>query len=124
MIDKYNIKDNSHIGCIILFIVVGLLFMVYSVPKLKKYDAQEQHRLTDTEMARVWEIVDSVKHEELMEEYNYAALYEENQELRERIKRIKECTEELEDVCFYFERKGFDVSEFQDAIDNIYSECE
>ncbi len=117
-------KDNFHIGCILFFIAGVVLFIMYSVPILKQQNAQEQNKLTDTELTRVWEIVDSVKHEELMDEPNYVTLYEENKELKDRLQRIKEYAEEMEDCLLNFEQKGFDVSELQDAIVNITSECE
>ncbi len=53
-----------------------------------------------------------------------AQMVEENEELRARLQRIAESASDLEDALYYFERKGFDVSEYQDHIDAILSECQ
>ena len=118
---KY-LKYNYHIGCLCLFSISAVLFVMYSVPKLKQYEKQNQTSTADIE--RLWTFVDSVHHEQLMEDPMYESLYEENEELKERMERIKSYTEDIEVELEYFEEKGIDISDIQVLLDDIYSECE
>lgn len=119
-----KLKDNWHIGCIILFVLLAVSFIVCSIPKFKQKEVENTYKPTKDELERAMYIADSIHLLELMDDPFYIEVFEENEELKEKMKRIKEYTEDLEGGLMYFERKGFDVSELQDAIDNINSECE
>lgn len=70
---------NSHIGCIVLFILAAVVFCIFAVPRLKKTEAQqaaEKERNDSAAMARAWEIADSVKRERLLEDPDYVDLLE------------------------------------------------
>ena len=117
-------KENSHIGCIVLFIIVAVSFVVYSIPKLKQQGSKTQHKLTDTQMERVWEVVDSVHRAELMEDPMFLDLYNENETLKQKLDFIRATADDMQEHIDYFENKGFNVSDMQDIIDNIISESE
>ena len=42
---KSKIKDNSHIGCVVLFVITAVLFVVYSIPKLRQQEVKSQNKL-------------------------------------------------------------------------------
>ena len=81
-------KNNSHIGCIVAFVIAVIVFIAFSVPKLKEQEAKravDQERRDSAALERAWEIADSVRHEDLMEDPDYRALQEEVQDLRKRV---------------------------------------
>ena len=87
-------------GCVVLFILAAIAFIVFSVPRLKKMEAQrtiEQECKDSATMERAWKIADSVKRERLLEDPDYVdllekigVLLEENEALRDSIRRINE----------------------------------
>lgn len=88
---------NSHIGCIIVFILAVVAFGIYSVPRLKEMEATGKRQIDSAALERAWEIADSVKRERLLEDPDYVNLLEqmgvlldEIEELRDSIKRLKE----------------------------------
>ena len=89
-------KNNSHIGYIVAFVIAVIAFIAFSVPKLKEQEAKravDQERRDSAALERAWEIADSVKHEELMEDPDYRELYEEVQDLRRRVEDIENRSE-------------------------------
>lgn len=94
---------NSHIGCIIVFILVAVGFIVFSVPRIKEMDSQrtiEQKRRDSAALERAWAIADSVKREQLMEDPDYV-------ELLEIIEEQKEEIEYLEDSIRHLNEQGY-----------------
>lgn len=70
---------NSHIGCIVLFILAAVTVVVFSIPRLKETEARqaiEKERSDSAAMARAWEIADSVRRERLLEDPDYVDLLE------------------------------------------------
>ena len=89
---------NSHIGCIIVFTLVAVGFIVFSVPRLKEMEEQrtiEQKRRDSAALERAWEIADSVKRERLMEDPDYVELLEKNEDLREEIEYLEDSIKRL-----------------------------
>lgn len=119
-------KHNSHIFLILIFIVSAFVLAFYLGRNIKQSEAKERQELvSDTARTnRAYRTYERVHRQQLMEDPDYAALVEENEELRARLQRIAESANDLEDALYYFERKGFDVSEYQDHIDAILSECQ
>ena len=117
-------KDNYHIGCIVMFIIVAILFVVYSVPQLKQTDVDNKPKLSNAAIKRAWQIADSVHRAELMEDEVYVELSEKYEDLKTKIDNINDYVSEAEDALFYLERQGVDVSELEDILSNISSECE
>ena len=111
-------------GCIILFIVVSVVFALYSIPKLKQQETYKQDSISTATLERVWGIVDSVHRAELMEDEVYVELLEEYEDLKTRMENISGYVSDAESAIYELERKGIDVSEIEDAINNISSECE
>lgn len=106
------------------FIFIGVY--LWKQPQLKEKERQKrQELLSDTDAVnQAFRTYKRVHHQLLMKDTDFVLLYEENQELKDRLQRIKEYAGELEDCLFYYEQKGLDVSELKDAIVNITSECE
>ena len=117
-------KENSHMGCIVLFIIIAVLFVFYSVPKLRHQESKKQHKLTDVQMERAWKIVDSVHRAKLMEDPMFLDLYNENEALKQKLDFIRAAADDMQEYIDYFENKGFNVSDMQDITDNIISESE
>lgn len=94
--------------------------------QIEEKEAKErQEILSDT--ARInsaYRTYERVHKQLLMDDPDYSVLIEENEELRERMVRIKSFAEDIELGLEYFEEKGFDVSDIQAALDDIYSECD
>lgn len=119
-----KIKENSHIGCIVLLILAAVAFIVFSIPRLKEMETQraiKQNSKDSVVMTRAWHIVDSVRRAELMDNPYYYELYEENIDLKDRLDDIRNTVEEMQEHIDYFESKGFDVSDMQAIMDNIVS---
>ena len=94
--------------------------------QIEEKEAKErQEILSDT--ARInaaYRTYERVHKQLLMDDPDYSVLIEENEELRERMVRIKSFAEDIELGLEYFEEKGFDISDIQAALDDIYSECD
>lgn len=87
------LKENGHIGCIVLFILAAVAFVIFSIPRLKEMEARqniEKERRDSAALERAWEIADSVKRESLLEDPDYMELLEEIDDLKDSIRRIKE----------------------------------
>lgn len=119
-----GIKENFHIGCVVLFIIVAILFVAYSIPKLRQQESKTQHKLTDTQKERIWEVVDSVHRAELMKDPMFLDIFNENEALKQKLDFIRATADDMQEHIDYFENKGFNVSDMQDIIDNIISESE
>jgi hypothetical protein len=62
--------------------------MFISIPKMKRMEEQrriEQKHRDSVALERAWKISDSVRHQQLMEDPDFMELYEENQDLKERL---------------------------------------
>lgn len=107
-----------------LLLLIGVHFWKQS--QIKEKEAKErQEMLSDT--ARInaaYRTYERVHKQLLMDDPDYSVLIEENEELKERMERIKSYTEDIEVELEYFEDKGFDISDIQVLLDDIYSECE
>ena len=124
---KYkDIKDNYHIGCIVVFVIAAICLSVYLISENRKFEQAElQKRLNDTaRIERAWRIADSIHHKQLMEDPDYAELYERFDDLKSRLKNISQYVDDAEGSLEYFESKGFDVSDLQGILDDIKCECE
>ena len=98
-------------GCIVLFILAAVAFIVFSIPRLKEMETQraiKQNSKDSVVMTRAWHIVDSVCRAELMDNPYYYELYEENIDLKDRLDDIRNTVEEMQEHIDYFESKGFD----------------
>ena len=82
---------NGHIGCIVIFIVIALALSIYLGRSIKeKQHNDRQELLNDTaQINAAHRTYEKVHHQILMEDSDYAALYRENQALKEEIKRLK-----------------------------------
>lgn len=82
---------NGHIGCIVVFIVVALVLSIYLGKSIKEKEYNDrQELLNDTaKVNAARRTYEKVHHQILMEDSDYAALYRENQALKEEIKRLK-----------------------------------
>ncbi len=82
---------NGHIGCIVVFIVVALVLSIYLGKSIKGKEYNDrQELLNDTaKVNAARRTYEKVHHQILMEDSDYAALYRENQALKEEIKRLK-----------------------------------
>lgn len=114
------IKDNLHIGCIVYFVIVAVILIVYYVSGSKQ--TENDRPLVASE--RSLEIADSIHREELMEDEVYVELLEKYEDLKTRMENISGYVSDAEDAIYDLEREGVDISEIEDAISNISSECE
>jgi septum formation inhibitor-activating ATPase MinD len=114
------------IGIISIPVVLLICFYFWKSPQImEKENKGQQVLLSDTAAVnRANRTYQRIHNRLLMEDEDYAALYEENEELKGRVDNIKEYTEELENALFNLEQQGVDVSELEDIISNISSECE
>lgn len=119
-----GIKENFHIGCVVLFIIVAILFVAYSIPKLRQQESKTQQKLTGAQKERIWEVVDSVHRAELMKDPMFLDIFNENEALKQKLEFIRATADDMQEHIDYFENKGFNVSDMQDIIDNIISESE
>lgn len=88
-----GLKENGHIGCIVLFILAAVAFVIFSIPRLKEMEAQrdiEKECRDSAAMERAWEIADSVKRERLLDDPDYMELLEEIEDLKDSIRLIKD----------------------------------
>lgn len=87
-----NVKENSHIGCIVLFIIAAIAMTFCLGHNIKERERQErQELLSDTAAVnQAHRTYERVHHQLLMEDSDYAKLYKENQELKEELRRIKD----------------------------------
>lgn len=121
-----NIKNNYHFGCVITFVIVSVALSFYLGKDIKEKEEKErQELLNDTaKVNAAYRTYERVHRQLLMEDPDYSELYYKNEELRERLKRIKDYAEEAENDLFIFEENGYDVSEIEDNLNNILDECE
>lgn len=63
-----------------------------------------------------------IHHQLLMEDPDYAEIYEENQELKERLYKIRTTAEDMQQNIDYFEQEGYEVDKMQSIIDDILEE--
>lgn len=82
---------NYHIGCIVVLIVVALILSVYLGNSIKEKQLNDRKELlSDTaRINKAHRTYEKIHHQILMEDSDYAALYRENQALKEEIKRLK-----------------------------------
>ena len=103
---------------------VALSFYLGKDIKEKK-EKERQELLNDTaKVNAAYRTYERVHRQLLMEDPDYSELYYKNEELRERLKRIKDYAEEAKNDLFIFEENGYDVSEIEDNLNNILDECE
>ena len=84
-------KNNYHIGCVVIFIVVAAIVCICLSRKYRQQREEERQELqNDTaKVNAAYRTYQRVHHQILMEDSDYAALYRENQSLKEEIKRLK-----------------------------------
>lgn len=117
---KDIIKDNQHVGCVWLFVIAAAVVIVYYISSTKQAEGKKPLAVSE----RSLEIADSIHREELMEDEVYVELLEKYEDLKARMDNISGYVSDAEDAIYDLERRGIDVSEIEDAISNISSECE
>lgn len=86
---------NSHIGCIVAFVLIAVVFVVFSVPRLKEMESTEKGQIDSAALERAWAIADSVKREQLMEDSDYVELLEIIEEQKEEIEYLEDSIRRL-----------------------------
>ena len=101
------------------------VFIWHSGKAEERKRKERQELLSDTARVNAAQrTYERVHRQLLIEDPDYAELYEETEELKERLKRIKDYAEEAQSNLDYFEGDGYDVSDIQDDLSNILDECE
>lgn len=106
------------------FVLVIGVMVWYNGTAKDRGAKMRQEILSDTAAVnRAYRTYDRIHHEQLMEDPDYRELYEEAEDLKDRLQRISQYADDAEGSLDYFEDKGFDVSELQGIFDDIESEC-
>lgn len=81
-------KNNYHIGCVVIFIVVAVIVCICLFREYRQQREEERQELqNDTaKVNAAYRTYQRVHHQVLMEDSDYARLYRENLELKEKLK--------------------------------------
>lgn len=116
-------KNNSHIGCVLLFIAAAFFLCFYLYKSVKTNEThQSNYRIED--MERADSILRSVRAARLAEEPEVQEMVERLSELKERLEHIKEYTDEADMLLDELEHQGVDVADIRTLMENIAGECE
>lgn len=90
-----TMKNNIHIILIVLVAAVALAVAIFLGSNIKQQDAMErQNLLSDTAAINdAHRIYERVHHEQMMQDSSYAKLYRENQELKAKIRHLKDSVQ-------------------------------
>ena len=106
----------------LLCIGVGLWYESTSEEREAK---KRREILSDTAAVnQAYRTYERVHRQQLMEDPDYSELYEKYEGIKDRILSIRGYVSDAEDALFDIERQGIDVSELEDILSNISSECE
>lgn len=121
-----NIKDNIHMGCVLVFIIAAILLALYLGNDIKKKDVKRKETVSDTASINntAYRTYERIHLQQLMEDPMFLDLYNENEALKQKLDFIRATADDMQEHIDYFENKGFNVSDMQDIIDNIISESE
>lgn len=117
-------KGNNHIWLIVAF-VIGALVVTICLGYNLKTSQSDNESVSDTVSVNVaHRTYERVHRQQLMEDPDYAELYNENEMLKERLQNIQDYAEQLDNDLFDIEVKGIDVSDCQDYVQSIIDECD